>query len=146
MSRSSEDNNRISDDELVSHYIFINSEVKRNKVHHKALMPPRPRGENKNVELSVTCHSGLSEGDLWQYGLNIMKLNGCEKLVGRAVLQVGCIRAIDLDVVSDPITSDNILAVNENHANIVKWTNEVSLHKKFARKLAELAKFEPYKQ
>jgi hypothetical protein len=104
--------NRVPDAELLARFVTFRSRVRSDgTVKHDAWMPP------KDLELSVTRHASLGEGEIWSRGHDVVAEVGGE-LFGRADITAGSVRSPespDIDVVESPIPR------NPEHAHVVGW-------------------------
>ena len=125
---------RLPGHELLARFVMFSRWIKSDGTPKPdAFLPPR------DLNLSVTRHSGLSREQLWDRGRTVAA--GREKpLLGRADLSAASARdsgAPHLDVVAAPLPE------NAQHAHIIGWPHDKSRQKMLALKLAEVARFAP---
>jgi len=99
-------------------------------VKQDAFIPP------KDLELSVTRHSGLAHHDLWLIGQSVVQQISIKRkaiLCGRADISADQAIGLNLKVKAAP------LANNANHTHIVGWPTDKPSRKIIAQQLAALA-------
>ena len=97
-----------------------------------AFIPP------KDLNLSVTRHTGISEDLLWKIGQAVAEAVGSKRtacLAGRADIATKDVEREGLRVESAPLLE------NANHAQIVGWPEDKPARKHLAHCLAEAALF-----
>lgn len=119
----------VADGEILARFVLFSRWIRADgTVKPDAFVP------DKNLELSVTRHFGLSHQELWQIGQEIADARPA-KLHGRADVMADNVRKQFLDVIPTPQP--------RNHANIVSWPGEKSAQKIIEQELAAEAEFVP---
>lgn len=120
----------ITMNEFLARYITSSRWLRQDQtVKQDAFIPP----EN-SLELSVTRHINLTEGDLWRIGKGVA-VSMSRNLRGRADVKATYVVGQSLSVVPQPIPD------NYNHANIIGWCLEKDKRKMQALEIARVARF-----
>lgn len=122
----------VADGELLARFVvrrwWINSDDQTPK--QDAFIPP------KDLNLSVTRHTGLSQPELWERGNDVAVVRGLI-LYGRADISALLVRNQALTVQSAPS------ARNRNHAHLSGWPTDKPSQKIIAAELARSAQYVP---
>jgi hypothetical protein len=121
----------ISGAEMLARFITEASWIRSDgTIKQDAFIPP------KDLELSVTRHSGLNQRDLWLIGRSVVQQISVTRkaiLCGRADITADHAIGLNLKVKPAP------LANNANHTHIVGWPTDKPSRKIIAQQLAALA-------
>lgn len=125
-SMSTSDPNLVQPDEILSRYIFAESQYRSSdhSIRHTAFMPPG------DLRLSVFRTSGLNERDIWGIGEDVGR-ESKRNLHGRGDFLAGEVTRVNLDIDPDDIPL--------RHANVVGWPPEKHRQQLIAQKLASVA-------
>lgn len=121
----------VSSEEWLARFI-----VRKEHVRLDGTVKPDAFIPYKWVELSVTRHLGLQEGQLWSAGERVAEQVG-NKLQGRGDAQTKVFMSQRLSAKADP-TGDN-----PNHANVVGWPHDKQAQKEIAIELVRDVRFVP---
>ena len=121
----------VADDEWLARYV-----VRRNHVRPDGTIKADPFIPYKWVELSVTRHLGLDDGEVWAAGEGVSAELG-EPLIGRADAKARTYVQRGLRVVAMPLHH------NPNHADVVGWPADKPGQKEIALLIAREATFRP---
>ena len=121
----------ISDDEKLARFVTVEAWVRADKtLRQDAFIPP------KDLNLSVTRHLTLSEGQLWKIGRDVADAISEKRsaaLYGRADLTAGKVHLLRLRTMAAPLPQ------NPGHAHITGWPPEKPAQKSVAQQLAAAA-------
>ena len=99
----------IESNENLARFLFRKKWIRlNNSVKHNAFAPP------KDLRLSFTRHTNISEYDIWTIGFNVGR-KGNRSIVRRADVVAVNVRKIELEIESSPVED------NDNHADIINW-------------------------
>ena len=123
----------IPDDEQLSRFILIKGWIRSdsNTVKSDAFIPQR------DLNLSVTACSQLSENDIWRVGQEVAQNRPDGTLRGRADILSLQVRQRLLQVISHPVQN------NPNHVHITGWLSDKPAQKSIAQELTDAARFIP---
>jgi len=117
----------IANHEQLARFVMVRKWVRDDgTIRSDAFIPP------PDLNLSVTRHVGLSDGEIWSRGRQVA-IQRERPLYGRADVSAGRIREASLNVVVHPLDD------NPEHAHIVDWPTEKSARKMKAQELAASA-------
>jgi hypothetical protein len=121
----------INDDEVLARFVFFPDWIRSDgTLRQDAFIPP------KDLQLSITRHTGLSAGELWAIAQKVAEQRILE-LLGRADL-------VARDVTSTGLTTQSVpLPENPNHAHVTGWPQDKPSRKSLAQQLAAMAKYVP---
>jgi hypothetical protein len=109
---------------MLARYILYSKWVREDQTVRPDAFIPHPY-----PDLSVTRHEGISEAQIWQFGLEVAR-EVQRPLYGRADVSTRTIIDAELQVKPDPTDS------NPNHAIIVGWPLSKAEQKCRAQKVA----------
>ena len=115
----------VNSDEWLARYI-----VRKEHIRADGSLKADPFIPYKHVELSVTRHFGMSEGEIWEAGKKVALQIG-NKLLGRGDAQTLLFLKNNLKAIAAPIKG------NRNHANIVGWPVDKQSQKEIALELVK---------
>ena len=122
----------IEDDELLARFVMFSNWIRADgSLKQDAFIPP------KDLNLSVTRHHRLSDGEIWQRGQDCASKRA-KTLLGRADISAASVREIRtpaMNVIPDPEPE------NPEHCNIVGWPPDKPTQKSIAQRLAAAAAF-----
>ncbi len=120
-------------EELLARFITKEFWVREDKsIRPDAFVPP------KDLNLSVTRHSGMPEEILWKIGHSVADMISTKRrgsLYGRADITTSEVVRHTLAVEAAPLPE------NANHTHITGWPKDKPTQKHIAQRLAEAAKF-----
>jgi hypothetical protein len=119
----------VTGNEWLARYILRKSEIRTD-----GTVKPDGFTPYKWVELSVTRHLGLVEGEIWQAGKHVAAERR-EPLIGRADTQTKTHTQVGLRVIPAPLEK------NPNHANSVGWPSDKPSQKEIALLISREAKY-----
>jgi hypothetical protein len=135
MSEGTED--ALPDEEKLSRFVLKKEWIRQPtdsypfiSIKHDAFFPP------KDLQLSVSRHSGLSEDELNKIGLSVAQQTQ-KPLLGRGDIKAHTVSKLALKAVAAPLRD------NPNHAHIIGWPIDKEARITLAQKIAAEASFVP---
>jgi len=122
----------LAEDEKLARFVLKKEWVRKvdNSIKPDAFIPP------KDLQLSVTRHSGISTEELIETGRSVANETSLE-FFGRADVETRHVIKNALRAVAWPLSN------NKNHAHIIGWPAEKEFRKLIAQELAAAAAFIP---
>jgi hypothetical protein len=121
----------VDDEEILARFVMFRDWVRADgTVRPDAFMPP------KDLNLSTTRHTGLTEAMIWSLGREV-SAERRHDLVGRADILVRTVSSAGLSAESSPLPR------NPNHAHISGWPQDKPSQKILAEQLAAASEYVP---
>jgi len=133
--------------ETLARYILEKDRIRGRSTSEPSVKPgafiPRP-----HLELSVTCHKGLTEAEIWQLGQDVAEKRTeregrVRTLYGRADIQCATIGEIARKYEAAARLTAVLSEPPRNHVNIVGWPADAQMQDVIAQELAASAKYRP---